>query len=92
MILAYLEDSWDFKSGVKHSYLGITYDSDEFEENPDKLKLRVLVESLAAVGRWMIIMSNLVPISLLVTVESVRFLQAYFIMWDVDLCSARTGI
>jgi phospholipid-transporting ATPase len=40
----------------------------------------------------MIVMSNLIPISMIVTVEMVRFLQAYFIMWDVDLCSHKTGI
>ena len=34
----------------------------------------------------MIVMSNMIPISMIVTVEMVRFLQAYFIMWDVDLC------
>jgi len=30
-------------------------------------------------GRWMIVMSNLVPISLIVTVETVRFIQGLFI-------------
>ena len=37
-------------------------------------------------------MSNLVPISMLVTIETVRFLQAYFIMWDIDMCDPKTGV
>ena len=37
-------------------------------------------------------MSNLVPISLLVTVETVRFVQGMFMQWDVDLMGKTTGL
>ena len=40
----------------------------------------------------MIVMSNLVPISLLVTVETVRFVQGMFMQWDVDLMGKATGL
>jgi len=37
-------------------------------------------------------MSNLVPISLIFTVELVRFIQALFMQWDIDLIDKTTGI
>jgi magnesium-transporting ATPase (P-type) len=41
---------------------------------------------LAAFGTWFIIMSMMVPISLIVTSELVKFAQSQFIRWDLDLC------
>lgn len=39
--------------------------------------------SLAVIfGTWFISMMNFVPISLMVTLEMVKFIQAYFITWD----------
>uniref|UniRef100_A0A8C5PGP7 Phospholipid-transporting ATPase n=1 Tax=Leptobrachium leishanense TaxID=445787 RepID=A0A8C5PGP7_9ANUR len=34
---------------------------------------------------FIILFNNLIPISLLVTLEVVKFIQAYFINWDVDM-------
>ena len=34
---------------------------------------------------WMLLFTNMVPISLLVTVEIVKFWQALFIGWDIDI-------
>ena len=51
----------------------------------------MIVDTLTNTGRWMIVMSNLVPISLLVTVETVRFVQGIFMQWDVDLVGKDTG-
>ena len=34
---------------------------------------------------WMLLFTNMVPISLLVTVEIVKFWQALFIAWDIDI-------
>lgn len=39
----------------------------------------------------MIVMSNLVPISLIVTVETVRFMQGVFMQWDIDMVDMKTG-
>ena len=36
---------------------------------------------------WILILANLVPISLLVTIELVKFAQAYFITWDAEIFS-----
>jgi len=73
-----------------HTYLGFEYEAPETDA--EKYRLYVLVEVLTHCGRWMIVMSNLVPISLIVTVETVRFIQALFMQWDVDLCDLKTGI
>lgn len=40
---------------------------------------------ITRIGTWVLIFTNLVPISLLVTLDMVKFLQAKFIKWDVKL-------
>lgn len=37
------------------------------------------------VGTWFLIFVNFVPISLLVTLETVKFFQAFFIQWDLRM-------
>lgn len=39
------------------------------------------------VGTWILIFTNLVPISLLVTLEMVKYIQGIFISWDYKLYS-----
>ena len=34
---------------------------------------------------WILLFTNMVPISLLVTVEVVKFAQAMFIAWDINI-------
>jgi magnesium-transporting ATPase (P-type) len=51
-----------------------------------------MLDVITHCGRWMIVMSNLVPISLIFTVELVRFIQALFMQWDIDLIDKTTGI
>lgn len=41
---------------------------------------------------WMLLFSNFVPISLLVTLEMVKFIQAMFIAWDLDLYFEETDM
>lgn len=59
---------------------------------PDYVDLELLAEGSQLIaegkrfGRWLIVLSNMVPISLLVTLESVKFAQSLFIHWDVDMC------
>ena len=36
-------------------------------------------------GTWIIICTNFVPISLLVTMETIKFFQGMFMEWDIDL-------
>ena len=39
---------------------------------------------LRCTGTWIIICTNFVPISLLVTMETIKFFQAAFMEWDID--------
>ena len=36
-------------------------------------------------GTWVLIISNIVPISLLVTMETIKFFQSWVIGWDIDM-------
>lgn len=47
---------------------------------------------MVKLGTWILLLANFVPISLLVTVELVKFLQAIFIEWDADLISPNKGL
>jgi phospholipid-transporting ATPase len=38
-----------------------------------------------SLGTWFLTFVNIVPISLIVTLECVKFLQAIFIQWDVEI-------
>ena len=38
-----------------------------------------------------IYLSNFVPISLLMTFEMIKFIQATFIEWDIDMVDKKTG-
>ena len=38
-----------------------------------------------ALGTWIILFTNMVPISLLVSLELVKYWQALFITWDINL-------
>jgi phospholipid-transporting ATPase len=65
------EMSWD----KTDSYLKMSAGSDIFELN---WYLRIIQR----LGTWILIFTNFVPISLMVTLEVVKFLQASFITWD----------
>ena len=41
---------------------------------------------LQQTGVWFIALMNFVPISLLVTLEMINFIQAYFISVDIEVC------
>ena len=43
-------------------------------------------------GTWVVINSNFVPISLLVTMETIKFFQALFMEWDIDMFDKETSI
>ena len=82
--MGYGADRWSISNSDSHSYLG--FDINQKDASNEKYRLKVLVDTLTNCGRWMIVMSNLVPISLIVTVETVRFVQGIFMSWDIDLC------
>ena len=43
-------------------------------------------------GNWVLIMTNLVPISLLVTLEFVKFIQGAFMGWDLNMTNDKPGV
>jgi phospholipid-transporting ATPase len=44
-----------------------------------------IITLLSRLGTWILIFTNLVPISLLVTMEMIKYIQGMFIAWDVHL-------
>ena len=87
--MAWYADQWELERIDSHPYLGLEH-NDKTLTIRDK-ELADDVHVLLITGRWMIVLSNLVPISLLVTVEAIKFTQAYFIMWDANLLDESTG-
>ena len=51
-------------------------------EEPDPWSTNWGLLMLKTTGTWILIFTNFVPISLLVTLEVVKFWQAIFISWD----------
>lgn len=50
------------------------------------------IQILIQTGVWFIALMNFVPISLLVTLEMINFIQAYFISVDIEICDENTGL
>jgi len=50
------------------------------------------VEYFILVGTWVLIMTNLVPISLMVSLEVVKFGQAYFMAADANMFDEESGM
>lgn len=51
--------------------------------------LDLLLEFFIRIGNWILIFGNFVPISLLVTIESVKFIQAMFISADESMYTSK---
>ena len=83
--MAYFAEQWELDKIDKgsHPYMGFKQRDTSLDTNEERLV--EYIEMLMNVGSWLIVLSNLVPISLLVTVEMIKFVQAYFIMWDANL-------
>ena len=45
---------------------------------------------LKRLGTWTVLLNNLVPISLLMTIEMVKYVQGFFISWDYQLYDVST--
>ena len=50
------------------------------------------VEILISTGVWFIALMNFVPISMLVTLEMVNFIQAFYITVDIRVCDEPRGL
>ena len=63
----------DFKSLQSYIYVG-------------QLKKENLIRLLFKIaGTWALVLSNIVPISLLVTMETIKFFQSWVMAWDIDM-------
>ncbi len=70
----------DFYSSKKNVYK-------EFSTlNNDKVDLHISTSNfIITTGTWIILINNIVPISLLMTLEMVKYLQGTFISWDYNM-------
>ena len=83
LIAAVATSLWTYYKGADYWYL---YPG---ETNQDPaLPIQILLQT----GIWFIAMMNFVPISLLVTLEMINFIQAYFISVDIEMVDLTTGL
>ena len=63
-----------------------------FNEISPLFDLDVLSFLLIKLGTWCVLLNNLVPISLLMTLELVKYFQGWFISWDIDIYDKRQKV
>ena len=56
-----------------------------FNEIAPLFDLDIFSFLLIKLGTWCVLLNNLVPISLLMTLEMVKYFQGWFISWDIDI-------
>lgn len=61
----------------------VNYDNFPYIRVDDDDKYGFFKNLVIKLGTWFLSLSNIVPISLLVTLELVKFIQATFISWDI---------
>jgi len=80
LIGATFNQLWTLRIGnTQHQYLAL-FNTEMTETN--NFTEAIVKESLTRFGTWMLLFANFVPISLIVTMELVKFFQAQFIQWD----------
>lgn len=73
---------WTLRTGqTYHPYLHLVSEDDTDKDFWSGL----FADSVTRFGTWLLLFANFVPISLIVTLEVVKFLQAQFIQWDADI-------
>eukprot|EP00347_Sterkiella_histriomuscorum_P021501 403333759 len=63
----------------------VQYENFRYIRKDDADKHGFMLNFVIKLGTWVLSLSNIVPISLLVTLECVKFIQAAFIQWDVSI-------
>ena len=56
-----------------------------FDKEENNVKKDFMELFAKMMGTWIVINTNFVPISLLVTMETIKFFQAMFMEWDIDM-------
>jgi len=75
LIAAILNSIWEI----------VNYDNFPYIKADDDDKYSFMKNLVIKLGTWFLSLSNIVPISLLVTLELVKFIQAAFISWDINI-------
>ena len=81
LVAAVVQTIWARFNAAGHWYLDLGQDDSS-----------VAMQSLITFGTWFVNMMNLVPIALIVTLEMVKFIQAYFINQDVTILDQERDI
>ena len=63
-----------------------------FNEISPLFEIDIIVFLLVKLGTWCVLLNNLVPISLLMTLELVKYFQGFFISWDIDIYDKRQKV
>lgn len=80
LVAAFVNTIWEIVYNDKFKYL---YES---STNPNgNNENNFVIQLFTMFGTWFIVLATLVPVSLLVTLELVKFSQAVFIYWDVTI-------
>ena len=91
-VISHYAEKWEADKADSHPYLGIEHIREKkLDIDQDDIQFANFIRLIMGIGSWLIVLSNLVPISMLVTVEMIKFFQAYFIMWDARLLEEKTG-
>ena len=61
-----------------------------FDKEENNVKKDFMELFAKMMGTWIVINTNFVPISLLVTMETIKFFQAMFMEWDIDMYDKET--
>ena len=75
-----LGTTWEISNIDKATYLDI--------DEQDKWNSNWFLLFIQKTGTWILIFTNFVPISLIVTLEIVKFWQGTFMSWDVEMYDA----
>jgi len=81
--------NWSIMMLQQANYL--QFASDEGLNAPER-DAREFLQDIILFGSWILILPNFVPISLLITLDTVRYIQGFFIEWDVDLFDMKRGV
>lgn len=81
--------NWSIMMLRQANYL--QFASDEGLHAPER-DAREFLQDIILFGSWILILPNFVPISLLITLDTVRYIQGFFIEWDVDLFDMKRGV
>ena len=88
IVIFFVQLSLSFTGAV----LNIIWSYSHFEElrsyvyiKENNYKNNILLNLISRIGTWILIFTNLVPISLLVTMEMVKYIQGMFISWDCKI-------